>query len=494
MRTNILIGGKAGQGPNILAHIVAEIFASQGYYVFYSRDYQSLIRGGHNFNVLTFSDEPVYSNDKIIDVLVCLDENTKNLHFQELKKDGKVLGGDYPNMHFAGAMAKIFGIDFKILESKLRKLKDFGKNMEEAKEGYETERENIQLEKLEEKKFIFMNGSQGISEGAIKSGLDIYYAYPMTPATSVLNELAAKQEEKNILVLELENEIAVVNAAIGSSITGAKSMVGTSGGGFDLMTESLSLTGQAEIPLVVYLAQRPGPGTGVATYTAQGDLNIALSSGHGEFPKLVVAPGEPTEAEELASQAFYFSQKYKIPTIILGDKHLGESFYAMEKIPEIKKSEKSTSLKKYSGNEIDERGVTSSKAEVVKKNFEGRLKKFKGIEKEAENFEGIKIHGNKKSKNIVVGWGSTKGAILDAVKNLDCKFIQVLYLEPFPKKIKEELEMAEKIILVENNSTGQLGELISKKTGIFIEDKILKYDGRAFFCDELREEIRRRLK
>ena len=383
MRTNILIGGKAGQGPNILAHILAEILASWGYYVFYSRDYQSLIRGGHNFNVLTFSDEPVYSNDKIINVLICLDENTKDLHLKELKKDGKVLEGNYPNMYFAGAAAKIFGLDFGILENKLKKLKDFEKNLEEAKKGYETEKGNVKLEKLKEKKFIFMNGNQGISQGAIKSGLDIYYAYPMTPATSVLNELAGMQEKNNILVLELENEISVINAAIGSSITGAKSMVGTSGGGFDLMTESLSLTGQAEIPLVVYLAQRPGPGTGIATYTAQGDLGIALNPGHGEFPKLVVAPGEPIEAEELTSQAFYFSQKYKIPTIILGDKHLGESFYAMEKEPIITASEKSTSLKKYSGNEIDERGVTSSKAEVVKKNFDRRLNKFREIEKEA---------------------------------------------------------------------------------------------------------------
>src|SRR3989338_4465799 len=134
----------------------------------------------------------------------------------------------------------------------------------------------------------------------------------MTPSTPVLIELAQKQYENNFLVLELENEIAVINAAIGSAMTGAKSMIGTSGGGFDLMTEALSLTGIAEVPLVIYLAQRPGPGTGAATYTAQGDLNIARHAGHGEFQRVVLAPGNPKECEELASYAFYFSQRFKI--------------------------------------------------------------------------------------------------------------------------------------------------------------------------------------
>jgi 2-oxoglutarate ferredoxin oxidoreductase subunit alpha len=234
-------------------------------------------------------------------------------------------------MYFAGRLFKILCIDFKILEEELKELKErFKENIKEAKEGYDEE-ERIACKIIYNKKNLSsMNGNQGISEGAIKSGLDIYYAYPMTPATNVLGELAEKQIKNNILVLELESEIAVINSAIGSVITGAKAMIGTSGGGFDLMTESLSLTGIAEIPLVIYLASRPGPSTGVATYTGQGDLQLAKNAGHGEFNRIVLAPGDPKECEELISQSFYFSQKFKIPAVILSDKHLAESIYTLD--------------------------------------------------------------------------------------------------------------------------------------------------------------------
>jgi len=493
MRLNILFGGEAGQGPNILTQILGKTLVKLGYYVFYSRDYQSLIRGGHNFNVLTFSNEPVYSNDSHMDILVALDENTENIHKKDLKEKGVILNGKHENMYFAGKLFKILGLEFNLLEKELEELeKRFDENIKEAKKGYEIADKSIELAKSLGNESFFINGNQGISEGAIKSGLDVYYAYPMTPATSVLGELAEKQIEENFFVLELENEIAVINAGIGSAITGAKTMVGTSGGGFDLMTEALSLTGIAEVPLVIFLSQRPGPGTGVATYTSQGDLNIARHAGHGEFPRLVLAPGDPKESEELVSQAFYFSQKFKIPSIILSDKHLGESFYTLTEKPKITKSEKSTSLTRYNSYEKDKEGSATEDEEIIKKNIEERLKKGLEIEKEAKKFEQYKVYGNKDSKNVVVGWGSTKGVILDAIKDLDCKFIQILYIEPFPENIKKELE-SKKNILIENNSTAQLGSLITEKTGISIENKILRYDGRPFLADELRKEIEERL-
>ncbi len=496
MRLNILFGGEAGQGPNILTHILGEALVKQGYYVFYARDYQSLIRGGHNFNSLTFSDEPTHSNDSKIDILVALDENTEKMHEKYLKEKGVILNGKHENMFFAGKLFKILGLEFSLLEKKLKELeKRFDENIKEAKKGYESCEKNIELSKVLNKKSFFMNGNQGISEGAINAGLDVYYAYPMTPATNVLGELAEKQIEKNLTVLELENEIAVINAAIGSAITGAKTMIGTSGGGFDLMTESLSLAGIAEVPLVIYLSQRPGPGTGVATYTSQGDLNIARHSGHGEFSRVVVAGGDPKESSELTSQCFYFSQKFKIPAIVISDKHLGESFYTLREEAKITNSKKLTFLKRYNSYETDKFGCATEDAGIIKKNVEERLKKQKNIGRESENFEQYKIYGNKNSKNVVVGWGSTKGAILDSISELYVKFIQILYLEPFPKNIKKELEN-NNLILVENNSTAQLGSLIAEKTGIFIDDKnkILRYDGRPFLCDELREEIEGRLR
>lgn len=491
MRINVLIGGKAGQGPNALSDVIGKALVSYGYYVFYSRDYQSLIRGGHNFNVLTFSDKPVFSNDSNIDILISLDKETSKIHEKDMKKDGIILEGNFSNMFFAGKIIKILGLNFELLEKQFKELgKRVKENTEEAKKGYESEKSRIKLLSVKNKEKYFMNGSQGVAIGAIKSGLDVYYAYPMTPATPLLFELANAEGEH--LTIELENEISVVNAGIGSSITGDKVMIGSSGGGFDLMTEAISMTGQAEIPLIIYLATRPGPGTGVATYTSQSDLQMARHCGHGEFQRLIVAPGNPTEAEELTSQCFYFSQKYKIPAIIISDKHLAESFYTSEEKGKITNSEKRTILKRYNSYESDEEGSATENPEIIKNNFEKRIQKQKNIEKEAEKFEQFKIYGNKNSKNVIVSWGSTQGTILDAIKDLDVKFVQILYIEPFPDI---EKEIKGNLILVENNSRGQLGEVIAEKTGIFIKDenKILRYDGRPFLGDELREEIKRRL-
>lgn len=495
MRGNILFGGAAGQGPNFLTHLLGEALVKQGYYVFYSRDYESLIRGGHNFNVLTFSDEPVYSNEKMIDIMVALDENTEKIHRDELKSDGILLDGKHPNVYFAGMLFKILGLDFSLLEAELRKKDKFEENLEESKKGYESAAITIQIPKTNPKKFNFINGNQGIAFGAIKSGLDVYYAYPMTPATTILAELAQKQEEKMFLTLELENEIAVINAALGSAMAGAKAMVGTSGGGFDLMSETLSLAGIAEIPIVMALIQRPGPGTGVATYTGQGDLHLARHGGHGEFNRIVVAPGDPKEAEELTSQCFYFSQEFKIPSIIVGDKHIGESFYTIAGEPEITHSKKSTKLKRYNSYEKDDEGSATENAKIIKENINERQSKARDIVQETSRFEQYKTYGKSNSENVILSWGSPKGAILDAMKDLNAQFIQVLYIEPFPEALKKHLEN-KNIILVENNVTAPLADVVAEKTGIFIPDrnKILRYDGRPFLADELKPEIERRLK
>lgn len=497
MKFSILFGGKAGQGVNILSDILGKALVKRGYYAFISRDYESLIRGGHNFNILTFSDEAVYSNESQIDLIVALDKNTIELHKKELKKNGNVIQEESKgNMYFAGRLFKILCMDFKVLEEELRELEErFDENIREAKEGYEEEKKVACRIVNRRENLDFMNGNTGISKGATKSGLDVYYFYPMTPATNVAGELAEKQIEKNHIVLELENEIAVINAAIGSAMTGAKTMIGTSGGGFDLMTEGLSLIGIADIPLVIYLASRPGPSTGVATYTGQGDLELARHAGHGEFVRMVLAPGDAEECQEITSQAFYFSQKFGIPVIVLSDKHLAESIYTSKNKPSIISSKKSTSLIRYNSYEKDEFGCATEDAEKIVKSVDKRLKKQKEVEKEAEKFEGFKTFGNKNSKNVIVSWGSPKGAILDAMKDLDCKFIQILYLEPFSMKIKKELE-GKNIILIENNATAPLAKLIAEKTGIFIENKnkILRYDGRPFLDDELRKEIRGKLR
>jgi len=494
MRLNILFGGAAGTGPNVLAHILGTSLVKSGFYVFCSREYQSQIRGGHNFNLLTFSEKPLFSNDSKLDIIVALDEETKKVHEHELKKDGLIIDGKFSNMHFAGRLFKILDLDFKMLEHELKCMNRFEENAQEAKKGFAEAKIWKSLKKQENKTLDYSNGGEGIAKGAIDSGLDLYYAYPMTPATSVLVELAQRQKKENFLTIESENEIAAIMTALGSAATGAKAMVGTSGGGFDLMTEGISMIGQAEIPMVIYLSQRPGPGTGVATTTSQGDLNLARHSGHGEFPRLVVAPGDSKESSELTSQAFYFSQKFKIPAIILSDKHLTESFYTIKEKPIITKSEKSTELIRYNSYEKDDQGSATENTKIIEKNIIERLKKQLIMEKEAKKFSMYESYGKKQSKNVIVSWGSTKGAILDSIEELDTKFIQIKYIEPFPKELVKELKG--NVLLVENNSTGQLGDLIREKTGFLIEEKnkILRFDGKPFLADELKKEIERRLK
>lgn len=506
VKYTIVFGGKAGQGPNILSEIVSIGLMAKGYYIFYSRDYQSLIRGGHNFNTLTFSEKPIHSNNSKIDLLVCLDENTKEMHKKEISRETIVLdGSEHGNMFFAGEIYKILCIDFKILEEELKKLKNFEENIKDAKEGYESEKRNLKLiDKKEISNKNFMNGSQALANGAINSGLDFYYAYPMTPATPVMMELGTMQLDKKNKhkVIELESEIAVILGAAGSSVIGKKSMVGTSGGGFDLMTEGLSFIGQAEIPLVIYLSQRPGPGTGVATYSSQGDLNLALHAGHGELQRVVISPGDNLESEEAVNKAFYLSQKFRIPSIVLGDKNLAESKELMENKPKIIQVKNSiTSPERFNSYERDrdKDNIATEESKVIKENFDRRMNKQKEIEREVEKFETYKIYGNKNSKNLIIFFGSVKGALLDAIEDekINAKVMQILFVEPFSQKtIKEIKNHKGKILVVENNSTAQLARLVAEKTGIIIEDKnkILKYDGRPFFSDELAEEIKRRLK
>lgn len=502
MRKNILFGGKAGQGPNILSDLVAKGLLKHGYYAFYSRDYQSIIRGGHNFNLVSLSDNPISSNHHGIDIMVALDENTEIVHAKELNKGCIVLKKGHGNMYYAGSIFKILGIDFSILDGLLKELKrKYEENIKEAKEGYDSTKESIDLPKLDDKKLTLMNGNQGIAHGAIASGLEYYYAYPMTPATGVLTDLA--QEMKNPknkhITIELENEIAIINAAIGSSIVGGKSMIGTSGGGFDLMTEGLSLTGIAEVPLVLYLSQRPGPATGVPTYSGQGDLKMALGAGHGEFTRIVIAPGSPKESIDLTNQAFYLSQKYRVPAIVLGDKDLAESKYSFTNNPKLLDAKKSiTKLMRFNSYEKDVEGSATDIPEEIISEIDRRMKKEKEMKKEIEKMETYKVHGKKDSKNLVVSWGSPKGAIHDAIKHgkLDVKFLQIIYLEPFSSKIKQELEKAKNIILVENSVTGYLAEVIAQHTQIVIPDKnkILKYDGRPFTSTEIETEVKKRLK
>ena len=498
------MGGAAGQGINKISSIVSNVIKNHGYFTFNYRDYQSLIRGGHNFNTLSISDTPISSHYTKIDIIVALNKRAIETHQFALKKDGVLIDskdlrkeGKNLNIVMAGILLKTLGIPLKELEAEINsQFKEPKESLISAKRGYDLGKKKFSLEKLDNQPTI-LSGSQAVAIGAKNSNLDVYIAYPMTPSTNAFHALAASQLKNKMLVFQAENEISVANMAIGASYAGAKTMIGTSGGGFDLMGEALSLQGATEIPLTVYLASRPGPGTGVPTYTGQPDLNLALRSGHGEFPRIVVAPGDPIEVIEKTSEALYLAEKFKILSIILSDKHVAESEFSTTETPA--KTPKFTIDRKLPGNSIikassyesNEFGNSTESYTLVEKNMDKRLEKYETIKEYVkENLEMIKIHGKEDSKNLIIGWGSTKGAIIDAIKDLDAKFLQVIYLKPLSDKIKEEIEKAKNVILVECNATGQLGRLIREKTGIKIENRLLKYNGRPFHCDELNKHLK----
>jgi 2-oxoglutarate ferredoxin oxidoreductase subunit alpha len=545
MEKVILIGGKAGQGTAVTSHFIGKVFCDLGYYVFNHRDYPSVIRGSHNFNVLRISDKPVYSHKDEYDIVLALDQRTVNLHQGRLNKKGFILGDRglktkkkihhidiepileelkapriVENDIFIGYLFKHFGVDKKIVLKEAEKF--FKRKVDLIKKaielGHNLAPKRGRIKKIGRENYFF-SGNEGVGVGAINSGIDIYFAYPMTPATPVLHFLAKRQLKHNILVLQLENEIGVINAALGASFGGAKTMVGTSGGGFALMTEAMSLSGMSELPLVVYLAQRTAPATGVPTYTAQGDLKFAANAGHGEFPRIVVAPGDAQEAITRTQEAFYLSSKYRTLAIILGDKHLGESTYCFDELNSSSLSKERFIVEKPSKNfknykitksglspravpgqgpfvratsyEHDEYGHTIEDPEWTVKMNDKRFKKLKYLRQEINKLNPVKMYG--KGKNLIIGWGSTKGAIIDALPGLKgFQFMQISYISPFPKEIvKRGIEKAKKVILVENNVTGLLGDIIAEQTGYQIKDKVLKYDARPFVSEIIVNKIKK---
>ncbi|MGC9133075.1 MAG: 2-oxoacid:acceptor oxidoreductase subunit alpha [Nanopusillaceae archaeon] len=540
---NILIGGQAGQGIDFAADIISRVFIRLGYNVFSYRWYMSLIRGGHNYNIVTVSKEKIYSYyDKDVDYIIAFDQNTVNLHKNKLKEDGIIFGAKniisnrkvdvdvqyfekkyniskkYENTIVLVAFFKYLGIEKDIVKEIYEKrIKD----PEELKIiDYVYQEFNIkgkEIKKEEYKKQFYLSGSEGIALGAIAAGLNIYIAYPMTPASPVLHILASLRDKYDIITYQPDNEIGAINIALGASYAGAKVMVGSSGGGIDLMAEAISLSGMSEIPIVIYWAQRYGPSTGMATHTDQSDLLESLYIGHGEFPKIVVAPGDPAEAFERTIEAFHFAYKYNTPAIILSDLFLGESKINFDKIyvPNIeisryidldppldyknyKINEKGYQLRAIPGfnaivkacsYEHDEYGIETEDPVIGEKMSRKRLKKMEEIEKEVKEFDPYRIYGD--GNKLIISWGSNKMPILEALKYLKgWKFLQISYLSPFPKEIKYLIEEAKETVIIEHNLTSQLGKLIREELGIEIENKILKHTGEPFIPLEIVEKIK----
>lgn len=323
---SILIGGEAGQGSRVAGLIIAKLFNHLGYHIYIYEDYQSLIRGGHNFSQIRAAENGFQSRKEKDDFLLALDERTLNLHKKNLSEKGiiifnsdkidaravrgtaqgiglpiqtiaKEMGGIpiMANTALIAAFAKVIGIEWDVLEQVFKKeiKKAIDLNLKIAKRAYELSQNLLKIAEVgPPPTTLLLTGNEATALGMVKAGLALYFAYPMTPATSILNYLARHENDFKSGVIQPEDEISVVNMALGASFAGAKSAVGTSGGGFTLMVEALSLAGQSETPILIIESQRAGPSTGMPTYNLQGDLNFVLSAGHGDFPRFVIAPGD----------------------------------------------------------------------------------------------------------------------------------------------------------------------------------------------------------
>jgi len=574
---SVLIGGEAGAGIFRSGFLFAKTCMRGGLHVFGTNDYQSLIRGGHNFYVARVDEQKVYSQGDYIDLLIALNAETVMLHKDELVPNGgiiydqdditldsKTLGkidlNLYPiplrnivrkelkespimtNTLALGSAVALLDYDLSLLEGVLTdtfRADVAESNIRAARTGYEYIKKNFTdtFEYRLEKKAvsgierIILSGNEAVGLGAIKAGCKFYVAYPMTPSTGVLHFMAANERNSEMIVMQPEGEIAAINMAAGAAFAGARAMTATSGGGFCLMSEGLGMTGMTETPVVIMVAQRTGPSTGLPTYTSQGDLRFVIHASQGEFPRVVIAPGDIEECFYETMRAFNYAEKYQIPVILLTDKYLVESQMSVEPFEgdRVKIERGNLIMGKYSeeeeykrhritetgispraipftkgaivrtnADEHDERGLTSEDPDITTKMIDKRLRKLEYVAKELEdrNMDTSKFYGPPEAEATLLSWGSTKGTIREAMKLLEqdsttVNYLQILYLLPFPTcRVEKTLSQARKTIAIESNRTSQLSSLIREYLLTDVDHKILKYDGRPFNPGYLAQKIK----
>lgn len=514
---NWKISGPAGEGIKVAGLIFAQTAFRQGLYIHGYTEYPSLIRGGLNTFQVCADVQPVLAPQAKFDLEISLNDPSL---------------GKPKNIFAIGLASAKLGLKLAVLQTVIKET--FAKktsavikqNLAAAEQGYQSCQNPAKPIKLPPlKNQILLSGNDALSLGALAGGLKFFTAYPMSPATSILHFLAAKAKTAQIVVRHGEDEIGVVNMALGASFAGARSMVATSGGGFSLMTEALGLAGITETPLVIISAMRPGPATGMPTWTGQGDLLFAIHASQDEFPRIVLTPGDPEEAFNLTKLALNLSEKYQLPVIILTDKYLGESYFTFNKpavkqtnqrfgfasirnlntdipFPRYADSKTGVSLRTIPGQpggvhlansyEHDQYGYATESSRERIKQVNKRAKKTLAILNDPVMVK-PKLIGPKSASTTLISWGSNKGSLLTALKFLpDTNFIHFPSVWPFPRQeFLYLLKNSKKLITIELNSTGQLNELISQETGIQIPKQILKYDGRPFYPEEIINQVKK---
>jgi 2-oxoglutarate ferredoxin oxidoreductase subunit alpha len=543
-----MAGGEAGQGVQSVGFVLAKSFARGGYHVFADQDYESRVRGGHNFFRVRASGSEIAAPDETLDILIALNEESITLHQEEVTGDGVIiydskkvkrtagsrmfgmpLGSltDEKIMENTAALGGAFGLmkyDISILEKVLTDQFGTGdtgtKNVAAARAGYDYAEKNYKglftcrlPKNRKNQRRMLLNGNEAIALGAMAAGCQYVSSYPMTPSTTIFEFMAARADDFGMVVMQAEDEIAAVNMAVGAGYAGVRSMTTTSGSGFCLMVEGLGLAGITETPVVIIDAQRPGPAVGLPTRTEQGDLQFVLSAHQGDFPRIVLAPLTVEDCFRMTIEAFNLADRFQTPAVILTDHFLASSYATVEEFDLTKVNTDRGTV--YRGNaagykrhaftdsgisprafpgmgkalvvtdsdEHDEAGHLTEDAETRNRMVEKRLKKMSGIGNESLK---PKYYGKNQPGNLLIGWGSSYGAMREAVELLeeegyDIGMMALNHLSPFPaEEVASAITSAVRSFVIEGNASGQLARLIRSETGKTPGRCVLRYDGRPF--------------
>lgn len=540
---NLMIGGEAGQGLVTMGQVLAKALVKSGYHILVTQDYMSRVRGGHNTFTIRFSPQDLDSPCEGVDLLVALNQETLDRHAKELNSGAVVLADTglscgqapclnapyhdladkrYLNTVALGVASHLLGLDLELVAETLETA--IGK-----KKGDKVVTENRQaLEKAiqwaagqehglkppapekEPDKRMMLGGNQAIALGALAGGLKFLAFYPMTPSTAIALTVIAHAEQMGVVYEQAEDEIAAVNMALGASYAGAPALVCTSGGGYALMTEGVSLAGMTETPLVIAIAMRPGPATGLPTRTEQGDLLFALHGGHGEFPRAILTPGSVKQCFAAGYRALHLAEKFQTPVFILTDQFLADSLRALtpfdlSNLTPVRPGGGGASGDDYlryaitddgisprrlpgmgpelviaDSDEHDQQGHITEDLELRVRMNDKRLAKQKGL---CAEVEAPVFTGPEDADTLLVSWGSSQGPVAEAARRLGedgqsvatCHFSQVWPLAP--EQFAERLAKAGQVVVIEGNATGQFAGLLKKEAGISAQRFIGRYDG-----------------
>lgn len=556
----IVICGAAGQGIATVEELTTGILKQAGYHCYSTSEFMSRIRGGTNSTLIRVSSNrinPAFVDR--IDILVPLHLSAmshlkhritstttilgeeKNIDEQysvtpnqvikvPLSEIAKEIGGAiYTNIVAVGVFLAFFEVEEEISRTYLTKSfsskgsKIVEQNIQSCIRGYSIGKELLNSGKFKNplqkdhsvRSDIVLSGAEALGMGAIAGGCNFISSYPMSPSTSVLVFLSRHAEDFDVIVDQAEDEIAAINKGIAAWYAGGRAMITTSGGGFALMTEGVSLAGMLEIPMVLHIGQRPGPATGLPTRTGQEDLQHVLNAGHGEFARVILTPGKPEDAFYLTQKAFNLADKYQIPVFILTDQFFLDSHYSIpdlnfssfENVKCIVKTTKDYKRYELTNNGISPRGIpgygdglvnvdsdehdedghiTEDVHETRPKMVEKRLYKKLGLLR--REIIDPELIGNQDYKKLVIGWGSTYGVIKEAIESLgkdDLAFLHFKQVYPLSTKTSKFLEKADKIVILENNATGQFSKVIKLELDFDVDEKFLKYNGMPFSVEEV---------